>query len=178
MSHINSSLWPPDIQATIETPREILEGQAHVLREQTRGILTAEIRVIRDDSEGRVTHCLDLIAPIRDGRHRILTTSHGTEQSYPCVVQADAEVLDPVASSDTEFRELIRQVFQSPGVKALASSLIARVRQAGPLKPAPLNNRRHKAHAKFRPAWAGVGTDDEEAGELVGLLYDEPQGID
>src|SRR5258708_770757 len=45
MVQTNTSLWPPDIQPTIESPREILGGQAHVLREQTRGLLTAEVRV-------------------------------------------------------------------------------------------------------------------------------------
>lgn len=154
MSHPNCSLWPPDIHPTIESPREILDGQARVLRDLTRGCLTAEVRVIHDEYEQRLTICLDMIASGGVGRHRILTASHSTDQIYPCVVQAPAALEDPVANSDHELRELIRQVLQTSEVKALAASLIAKSRQtAGPRMDE--RERRHKGHRRFRPAWAG-----------------------
>lgn len=179
--HMNStkpSLWPSDIQPTIESPREILEGQARVLRDLTRGILTAEVRVIHDDSEKRLTLCLDMIGPGRGSRHRLLTASHAIDRTYPCIVQAESELSDPLANSEGELRGLIAQALQSSDVKALASSLIARARQTGPTR-IPVLERRHRGHGRFRPAWAGVDPDDDDDSLcLVELLYDEPQGID
>lgn len=110
-------------------------------------------------------------------RHRILTASHATEHIYPCIVQAETMLSDPVANSDSELRDLIRLIFQSCEVKALASSLLAKARQ-NVHSPAPANERRHKGHRRFRPAWAGVDPEGEEAIGLIELLYDEPQAID
>lgn len=176
MIQTSHSLWPADLQPDVDAPREILEGQARVLRDLTGGNLTAEVRVIHDDCEDRITLCLDMIAPGKAGRHRILTVSYATHQMYPCIVQADAELDDPLAHSDTELRELIRQVLQTREMRALASSLIAKARQLGSMRE-PILEKRHKGHRKFRPAWAGVGSDDEISASLA-LLYDEPQGID
>ena len=177
MIHTKHSLWPPDIQSTIESPREILEGQACILRELTRGILTAETRTIHDDCEQRITLCLDMMGPGKGGRHRILTVSHSTERNYPCIVQAEAVLDDPLANSDSELRGLVRLILQSSEVKALASSLVAKARQLGPVR-APVRERRHKGHGRFRPAWVGVDPDEEESNDSLELLCDEPQGID
>jgi hypothetical protein len=173
MVQTSHSLWPTDLQATVDSPREILEGQARVLRELTGGNLTADLRIIHDDCEQRITLCLDMIGPSKGCRHRILTASYSTDQMYPCIVQAEAELTEPLAHTDGELRDLIRQILQSPEVKALASSLIAKVRQTGPIR-----ERRHKGHRSFRPAWAGVASDDDEMNGSFALLYDEPQGID
>jgi hypothetical protein len=144
-----------------------------VLRELTGGNLTAEVRAIHDDCEDRITLCLDMIGPSKGCRHRILTVSFSTHRMYPCIMQADAELTDPLANTDIELRDLIRQILQTPEVKALAASLIAKARQTEPMR-----ERRHKGHRAFRPAWAGVGPDDDDMNGAFALLYDEPQGID
>ena len=177
MTHTIRSLWSHDIQPTIESPREILEGQARVLRDLSGGSLTAEVRVIHDDCEERLTLCLDMIGPGQTGRFRIFTVSHATERIYPCVVQAESALTDPTANSESELRDLVRQILQSSEVKALASSLIAKARQAGPSR-STIRERRHAGHVRFRPAWAGVDPEGDESNGLLELLYDEPQGID
>jgi hypothetical protein len=177
MIHPSQSLWPSELQNAVESPNDILEGQARVLRDLTGGNLTADIRVIHDECEQRITLCLDLIGPNDGGRHRVLTISYSTVQMYPCIVQAQAELADPLAYSDCEVRELIRQILKTREVRALATSLIAKARQTAP-KGEPIRERRHKGHRTFRPAWAGVGPEEDDAGSLLALLRDEPQGID
>lgn len=177
MFHNSHSLWPADLQSDIDSPREILEGQAHVVREQTSGNLTADVRVIHDECEQRITLCLDMVGPGVGNRHRIMTVSHSTHLMYPCIVQAQAELADPLAYSDNELRDIIRQILQSREMRGLASSLIVKARQSHRARPAMAEPSSKKRRA-LRPAWAGVGPEEEEEAAAVAMLWDEPQAID
>ena len=61
MSQRTGSLWSPDIQPNVLSPRDILELQAAALREQTDGLLSAEVRETRDASEGAAYFLLDIV---------------------------------------------------------------------------------------------------------------------
>ena len=169
-----NSLWSTDIKPGILSPLDILETQVFALREQTDGLLTAEVRANPDNAEGAVYLLLDIVVPSLNGsRHRILTARYFAERIYPCHVDAEALRSAEAAYSDEEFRELVRQVLHSGEVKALALSLIARVRDQRKPSPLPLE-RRDLGHKRlFRPAWAGVESEGEEITTTTDNLYDE-----
>ena len=168
------SLWPTEIKQGILSPRDILETQAMALREQTGGLLTGEVRENQDKAEGAVYLILEIAAPKLKGvRHRVLTARHFADRIYPCHIDADGLRSAEVAHSDEEFAGLLRQVLHSGEVKALAISLIARVRRERKAE-APVLDRGHNGHRRlFRPAWIGVETDAEELANAHDALYDE-----
>jgi len=178
MSQLTESLWSPDIRPGILAPRGILDSQAKALREQTGGLLAGDVRAVFDEAEGAAYLTFDLLVPaLHNERHRILMVRSRGDRVYPCHLDADGLRAAEIAHSDEEFQAIIRDVLHSGEVKSLALSLIARARDAR--RPeTPVFVRRHRGHQRlFRPAWAGVETE-EDAGCLVDALYDEPQGID
>ena len=175
------SLWSPDIQPEIISPGIVLEEQAHALRVQTSGILDAQVRFRSDDFEDRACYTLEMLAPsLANSCHRIVTVSHSRERIFPCTLEAETALSNSIAHSEPEFREILRQVLQSAEVKSLALSLVARVRNARSLVLANADTthvRKHKAHKRFRPAWAGPEHTEDDA-LSVDALYDELSGID
>jgi hypothetical protein len=178
MNQYTESLWSPEIKAGVLSPRELLDLQALALREQSGGLLSAEVREAHDKAEGAVYLILDMVAANLPGaRHRVLTARFFADRIYPCHLDADGLRGAEVAYSETDFRELVRQVLHSGEVKSLALSLIARVRDSNKENAESLV-RRHNGHRRlFRPAWVGVEGDEEHAG-TVEALYDESHGID
>ena len=99
------------------------------------------------DEEDKVKITLEIMAPeLHESTFRILSVQHDRRLPYPVVV--DAEIFRPKgfaamieatspfnegkkpdnrADDDPEFRDLLKKVLQSSPVKALASSLRARV---------------------------------------------------
>jgi hypothetical protein len=178
MSHRTDSLWSPEIQPNVSTPRDILDLQAFALREQTDGLLSAEVRETRDPSERAVYLLLDIVVPSLNGlRQRVMTARHFTDRIYPCHLDAEALRSAEVAHSAEEFRELVRQVLHSGEIKALAQSLISRAKENR--KPeTPSLSRFHNGHKRLtRPAWIGVD-GEEDADSATESMHDEPQGID
>ena len=125
----------------------ILRAQADDLSKLTNGVLIGEVQQWPDE-EDKVKTTLEIRAPELhdDSRFRILSVQHTRTMPYPVLV--DAEIFRPKglaaiieatspfnegkkpdnrADDDPEFRNLIKKVLQSSPVKALASSLRARV---------------------------------------------------
>jgi hypothetical protein len=176
MSQRTDSLWSAEIKPGLLSPRDILELQAMALRDQSGGLLNAEIRQAHDRAEGTIYLIFDIVAPSLSGdRHRVLTVRYFTERMYPCHLDGEGLDANEAAFSDEEFKDLVRRALHSGEVKSLALSLIARAKEA---RPSTGITRRHSAHKRlFRPAWAGVDVNDDQAG-TVESLYDEAHGID
>jgi len=82
------NLWPEGIKVDVLPPVTILKYQATKIREMTKGILECEVTTVTGP-EDFVSHRLDLIAPVLDGRRqRVLTATHRADL-YPVVVEAD-----------------------------------------------------------------------------------------
>jgi hypothetical protein len=92
-----ASLWPTDIQPTVQSPFAILDGQARELTRITNGILVGDVKVARTDDQ-HVIVTLDIVVPALDNyRHRILQVTHGLDMIYPAWIEADCFVLRSVS---------------------------------------------------------------------------------
>lgn len=143
-------LWPDDIKIDVLPPLAILKAQEGSLTRRTQGMLEAKLTTM--ESGDLVQHQLDLIAPsLNFYRERLLTATHNRLKPYPVTVEAvcfrekpkthrEALILqtkDPLdqllpvqeAATDEEFVQLVRRVLRSSEVRALISSLIARINQ-------------------------------------------------
>jgi hypothetical protein len=154
MSTTISDCWPDDIKVDVLTPLAILKVQEGLLAQKTRGMLQAGLATT--ESENLVQHQLDLIAPsLNFYRERLLTATHDRVMLYPVTVMAEAfspkPLLHPVmeaawvykqmfapptnvrkAATDEEFLSLVREVLKSERVRALISSLLARINDPNP----------------------------------------------
>lgn len=146
MSQTVLSLWAPEIKAAAESPLAILRVQAEELARLTGGMLVGEVQQWPDE-EDKVKITLEIMAPeLHESKFRILSVQHARLMPYPALI--DAEIFRPKgfaamieatspfnegrkpdnrADDDPEFRELLKKVLHSSPIKALASSLSARV---------------------------------------------------
>ena len=136
--------------ANVLPPIAVLKAQEGLLARHTHGMLQAKLTTTEADK--LVQHQLDLIAPsLNFYRERLLSATHDREMLYPVTVTAecfapkssdpmqavvaaaqramDPSVIQRKAATDEEFIELVRRVLQSPDVRALIHSLIARINQ-------------------------------------------------
>jgi hypothetical protein len=178
MTHRTESLWSLEIQPEIQSPNEILETQADLLRTQTEGLLAAEVGITREADEPAVCLTLDIAVPgLAGSRHRLLTARHPSARVYPCLVETQLLALADVAYSHEEFRDTVRQVLQSANITSLVLSLMTEAKKTR--RPTGTSSaRRHPGHKRlYRPAWIGVGSEEENEAWAITFL-DEPQGID
>jgi hypothetical protein len=139
------SLWSTEIKPTILSPRQILSSQAKALAEMTKGILIGELSESkREDQE--IILILDMVAPVLNYRHRVLTARHSARLLYS--VHLDADVFRPKglqaltgmgsmhdilqgkkpesqADTDDQLVRLVQRVLTSSEVVSMAQSLIA-----------------------------------------------------
>lgn len=155
MSQAVASLWFPEVQAPAETPLAILRAQAEELSKLTGGMLVGVVDHWPDEGD-KLKITLEIMAPeLGRSRFRILLVQHDFIMPYPAVF--DAEMFRPRglaslaaataiitgekkpdnrADDDPEFRELLKRVLHSAPVKALVSSLSARVTELRNARPA------------------------------------------
>lgn len=149
MTRPMNSLFPEDIRSDVQSPFAILETQAMALSEQTGGILTGEVQIMNPNQDGDTEVTFDFYAPHIGFRFRVLRVVHKQNQPYPALVHAGYFRDNPFetiaqslsgsilstgprvkpkneAASDVEFIDLLKKVFESPDVKGMAVSLIAR----------------------------------------------------
>jgi hypothetical protein len=137
------SYWSAQIKPDILSPKQILRVQAEALTAQTKGVLIGELlESKREDKE--IVLSLDMLAPIINYRHRVLTARYTAGSLYPVVLDADvfrpkgiqpvgAHITDMLggkkpasqADNDEELVKLIEKVLTSPEVVSIAQSLIA-----------------------------------------------------
>lgn len=140
------NLWPPEFKIDVQTPYTILQVQAGLLGKVTRGILKGDVET--ETSKEQVQHRLVIIAPAYKGyRHTLIVTVHNNDLPYPAEVRADPlakRVMDvdegvvpdpfhpvyktiyPIANSDEQMQDLLKQVLGSEQTKAIILSLIAK----------------------------------------------------
>jgi hypothetical protein len=153
-------LWSDDIKVDVLHPLAVLKAQEGLLARKTRGLLQA--RLTTTETDRLVQHDLDLVAPsLNFYRERLLSATHARDKLYPVVVTADCffpepggpltpasamlsrtlnramnpEVCQRKAATDEEFIELVRAVLQSPEVRSLIHSLVARMNVTGTERP-------------------------------------------
>jgi hypothetical protein len=118
------NLWPAEVSVKVLSPVAILRAQVPRLAQLTKGILLAEIT--SEDSRDHVRHSFDVIAPaLENYRHRLLFVQHAKQLVYP--VQVDSHE----AASQDEFMKLVADILNSPEVRSVLHSLIARSNEAG-----------------------------------------------
>lgn len=143
-------LWSDDIKVNVLSPIAVLKAQEGLLGRKTHGMLQAKLTTT--ETATLVQHQLDLIAPsLNFYRERLLSATHDREMLYPVTVTSEtfaprpqnsiqafsatiARATNPSmfqreAATDEEFIRLVREVLQSPEVRSLTHSLIARINQ-------------------------------------------------
>jgi hypothetical protein len=140
-------LWPDDLKVDVVPPVAVLRAQEGLLSRKRQGMLQARVSTV--ETERMVQHQLDVIAPgLGFYRQTVLSATHDRVMLYPVVVAADAlaprssEAPQPLfaggvvegqalnqreAASGEEFIRVVREVLQSDAVRALLSSLLARI---------------------------------------------------
>jgi hypothetical protein len=155
MATTMASLWPAAIRPGIQSPKMLLDIQGKALFEQTRGYLSGAVsqEAISSGSLEFTELKFALVAPAIGYDYPVLSILHETDLPYPLVVLAEefenpnSENLrrlallegriklkgirdDPgCARTDEELLEILRQIFSSSRVVAIAQSLIARVEE-------------------------------------------------
>ncbi|MGH7171820.1 MAG: hypothetical protein ACRELG_16205 [Gemmataceae bacterium] len=142
MPDLIPDLWPEDVQPlTVLTPLAILRFQAGQLRQRTNGLLEAEVQS-SERVDSRMQHSFDLIAPaLNRYRYRLFTVDHEQQMVYPVRVDFPEQesVEDPPrggrslklpasdwATTQDEFLKEIARILQSPRVRSVIHSLLAR----------------------------------------------------
>lgn len=142
MSNKIVSLWPPlkDITLPREVPPVVvLREQAEVIGQETNNIIEGQVtlepvyshKAGADDIENRgyIRHSLFVRAPLLNGyRCRILSVTHRPSELYPVTVfsQINADpILNREVHTESELRNAISTVLQSPEIVGLLGSLLA-----------------------------------------------------
>lgn len=141
------NLWSTDIKTEVLSPAVILRTQASLLGQMTRGILEAEVVTDQknepEDEDDMVDLGLFVVAPALDNyRHQLIRVIHQVQLVYPATVIAEcfgsgkSAFLEKnvyggisgraIATSDTEFIDIVRMVLRSPEANSVIHSLIAR----------------------------------------------------
>ena len=145
MPDLIPDLWPEDVQPlTVLTPLAILRFQAGQLRQRTNGLLEADVQS-SERVDGRMQHSLDLIAPaLNRYRYRLFTVDHEQQMVYPVRVDfpEEEDIKDPTgewrslkmpgsewATTQDEFLKKIARILQSPRVRSVIHSLLARTNE-------------------------------------------------
>lgn len=134
-------LWPEDVATDVVTPLVIMRHQAGLLRLRTKNILEADVMSSESGTES-IVHDFQIVVPALN-RYRVslFSVEHGRLMPYPVTVRADGVFSHPSLSfinrSDTadattqsQFTELLKQVFESPSVRSVIHSMIALVKEA------------------------------------------------
>jgi len=139
------SLWPEDIRLDVLTPQQILRQQAPLLAASTKGLLEAEVRevdAVSSENVERKVFDLDIYVPaLGNYTHRIMSIGHDAERPYPARVVSEFIATDDAGSPETahsnaELSQVIGKVPNSPGLRSLLHSLIARINESGRLSSA------------------------------------------
>jgi len=144
-------LWPSEIVVNVLSPLMILRQQAEIISRRTQGLVTGDVRIAFIGSELKEL-CFDVLASAIGHRQRILTVRYPHEIPYPTLLMADVftqdkfsspfeEPLDQkywhlqsdaeaarsrIAYSPSQFKTLLREIFNSTGTISILLSLIAR----------------------------------------------------
>lgn len=122
------NLWPVDqVRVDVLTPLAILRVQAAKLKEISRGLLEAEVATTTTDK--RVSHSLDVIAPMIHYRQSLLTVTHARVIVYPAGVSwatFDGEKFSE-DSSQEELITTLGEILKSGYVISVLQSLLAQV---------------------------------------------------
>jgi hypothetical protein len=155
MATTMASLWPEAIRPGIQSPKMLLDIQAKALNEQTRGYLTGAVTQVAISSGAMEFTELKFafVAPAIGYDYPVLTILHEKDLPYPLIVLAEefenpnTENLrrltllegrikfkdireDPAcARTDEGLLKILKHIFSSSRVVAIAQSLIARVEE-------------------------------------------------
>jgi hypothetical protein len=141
-------LWPNDIAFTgVKAPVSILKEQASLLGEKTKNLLKAEVRLSEPDlldtqsvmekmfGLRQFYYAFYFVAPtLNNYRYKLFTISHGI-QLYPVQINIDDDIKFEVlgkntdgiitASSEEEFIEILKKVFNASKTKKIMQSILA-----------------------------------------------------
>lgn len=130
-------LWHQDISDKVFSPKVILQAQAVMLKDRTKGAVEPVLRETRIGRHGdeRIRVHLDL-PPIRSGKEplTVLLVECHEISPYPALVRVDGE-LPITVRSQVEFLETLRVALSSPGLLAEVSSRVAKANEKDKLVP-------------------------------------------
>ena len=135
------SLWPGEFdEADVKTAKNLLEEQAKMLPQLTKGFVSAELIKITDMDvpsfmDNSFIYQFDIIGKHLDNfRYTAFTLSHDIAM-YPINIMPDSEILSELvpnghgsyikAKSVEQFEAIIAKVFHSNRMKNVISSLMA-----------------------------------------------------
>ena len=146
-----NDLWPSEIMVNVLSPLMILRQQAEIISKRTQGIVIGDVRISFIGADLKEL-CFDVIASAIGHRQRGLTARYPHDVPYPTLLMADVfaqdkfpspfdESLDQkhwhlqsdaevarsrIAYSPSQFKGLLREIFNSSGTISILLSLIAR----------------------------------------------------
>lgn len=157
MTNDDFDLWPTDLAVDVVPPLVILNEQAEALSKRTGGII--KVLMLQSSVGPFVQHSLDLWAPAIGFRHRLLLVRYDQTMPYPVVVIAeplsndlDHHDLDQpdqstwklseietkqarLAYTPKDVRDLLKKIFNSPTIRPVLFSMVARSNEVKLLLP-------------------------------------------
>lgn len=124
-----NSLWPEDIGTNIDqsNPVTILKQQAALLGQRTKNIVEAQVST--STFADHFIHSFNLVAPAIGYKYLLFRVQHGPE-IYPIALIYDTTdstslTIRMTASSETEFLDLLKEVFSSARTRKVIETLLA-----------------------------------------------------
>ena len=122
----DDDLWPAEAfkELALVAPVQILREQANALTTRTRGTLRGKVE---STTEGKnVLHTLIVEVPALDYNAALIRVRHPVNRLYPVMAQilgGTSAVTLGMASTEANFRQLLRRGFSSDRVTGLLSTL-------------------------------------------------------
>jgi hypothetical protein len=117
-------LWPANIADTkLTTHITILKQQAALLGQKTQQLATGEVTT--QTTGNLFVHSFRIVAPTLSYRFELFQASHGVS-FYPLTVR---HLNQPImVSSETEFRDKLKEIFASQATLNVVQSIVAQSR--------------------------------------------------
>jgi hypothetical protein len=118
------NLWPENIaDSNLVTPVTILKEQAALLGEKTRQFVKGE--VVTQTTGNLFVHYFYIVAPTLSYKFELFTISHGVN-FYPVVMKSLNNTIP--LSSESEFKDKLKEIFAAPHTLNVVHSILAQVR--------------------------------------------------
>ena len=130
------NLWPADIAATegAEAPIAILKQQASLLGQTTKNLVEAIVETKATDYARHMEHWFVLVAPaLNFYRYPLFSVRHHAVKMYPVTIvdqsmfekQADGASQEITANDESQFKEMLRNIFAHKETKSIVGALVA-----------------------------------------------------
>jgi hypothetical protein len=124
-----TDLWPDEFgKSDVTPPRAILREQAELLGKKTQGRLEGLVKTTAATRDSFAQHFYLSVPVLEDYRYRLLVVVHPV-QFYPLDVEADVLSKTFQCATEKDFKEALREIFNSDETKRIITALVAQVEE-------------------------------------------------